>query len=88
MKKILVIGSNGQLGIELLTALRDKFGSKNVISSDINAPSNADTYFEKLDARDAISLTSIVEKHEINHVYHLAAILSANGELILFHLGR
>jgi len=81
MKKILVIGSNGQLGIELLTALRDKFGSKNVISSDINAPSNADTYFEKLDARDAISLTSIVEKHEINHVYHLAAILSANGEL-------
>ena len=28
-----------------------------------------------------ISLTSIVEKHEINHVYHLAAILSANGEL-------
>ena len=42
MKKILVIGSNGQLGIELLTALRDKFGSKNVISSDINAPSNAE----------------------------------------------
>jgi dTDP-4-dehydrorhamnose reductase len=42
MKKILVIGSNGQLGIELLTALRDKFGSKNVISSYINAPSNAE----------------------------------------------
>ena len=81
MKKILVIGSNGQLGMELLAALRKKFGSKNVTSSDINDPSEADTYFEKLDARDAISLTSIVEKYEINHVYHLAAILSANGEL-------
>ena len=81
MKKILVIGSNGQLGMELLAALREKFGSKNVISSDINSPSEADAYFEKLDAREASSLTSIVEKHEIDHIYHLAAILSAKGEL-------
>jgi dTDP-4-dehydrorhamnose reductase len=68
MKKILVIGSNGQLGMELLAALREKFGSKNVISSDINSPSEADAYFEKLDAREASSLTSIVEKHEIDHI--------------------
>ncbi|MAJ50905.1 MAG: NAD-dependent epimerase [Flammeovirgaceae bacterium] len=81
MKKILIIGSNGQLGTELLTSLRDKYGSKNVISSDINDPSNKDAYFEKIDAREALSLTSIVEKYKINHIYHLAAILSANGEL-------
>ena len=81
MKKILIIGSNGQLGTELLTSLRNRYGSKNVISSDISDPSNRDTYFEKIDAREASSLISIVEKYEINHIYHLAAILSANGEL-------
>ena len=81
MKKILIIGSNGQLGTELLTALRGQYGSKNVISSDINFPSNKDAFFEKIDSRELSSLISIVEKYEIKHIYHLAAILSANGEL-------
>ena len=81
MKKILIIGSNGQLGSELLTVLREKYGSKNVISSDINVPSNKDAFFEKIDSRELSSLISIVEKYEIKHIYHLAAILSANGEL-------
>ena len=81
MKKILIIGSNGQLGSELLTVLRKKYGSKNVISSDINASSNKDVFFEKIDSRELSNLISIVEKYEIKHIYHLAAILSANGEL-------
>ncbi len=81
MKKILIIGSNGQLGTELLAALRGQYGSKNVISSDINFPSNKDAFFEKIDSRELSSLISIVEKYEIKHIYHLAAILSANGEL-------
>jgi len=81
MKKILIIGSNGQLGSELLTVLREKYGSKNVISSDINFPSNKDAFFEKIDSRELSNLISIVEKYEIKHIYHLAAILSANGEL-------
>tara|TARA_A100001011_G_scaffold289305_1_gene300469 strand:+ start:134 stop:1069 length:936 start_codon:yes stop_codon:yes gene_type:complete len=81
MKKILIIGSNGQLGTELLTALRGQYGSKNVISSDINFPSNKDAFFEKIDSRELSSLISIVEKYKIKHIYHLAAILSANGEL-------
>jgi len=81
MKKILIIGSNGQLGSELLTVLREKYGSKNVISSDINFPSNKDAFFEKIDSRELSNLISIVKKYEIKHIYHLAAILSANGEL-------
>ena len=81
MKKMLIIGSNGQLGTELLTALRGQHGSKNVISSDINFPSNKDALFEKIDSRELSSLISIVEKYEIKHIYHLAAILSASGEL-------
>jgi len=81
MKKILIIGSNGQLGTELLAALRGQYGSKNVISSDINFPSNKDAFFEKIDSRELSSLISIVEKYKIKHIYHLAAILSANGEL-------
>ncbi len=81
MEKISIIGSNGQLGSELLTVLREKDGSKNVISSDINVPSNKDAFFEKIDYRELSNLISILEKYEIKHIYHLAAILSANGEL-------
>ena len=67
MKKILIIGSNGQLGSELLTVLREKYGSKNVISSDMNFPPNKDAFFEKIDSRELSNLISIVEKYEIKH---------------------
>ena len=70
MKKILIIGSNGQLGSELLTVLREKYGLKNVISSDIKFPSNKDAFFEKIDSRELSNLISIVEKYEIKHIYH------------------
>jgi len=37
-EKILVIGANGQIGTELVNALRDIHGAENVIASDINSP--------------------------------------------------
>ena len=80
MKKILVIGSNGQLGTELFQVLSTKFGSKNVIASDISAYYQNNGLFEQLDACDAQGLAAIVQRHKIQHVYHLAAILSAKGE--------
>ena len=36
--KILVIGSNGQIGSVLTKALSNKYGSNNVIGSDLNPP--------------------------------------------------
>ena len=79
MDKVLVIGAGGQLGSELTPALRDIYGEDNVIASD-RGKSKEEGHFEELDIRDKSRLAEIVSKHHINHIYHLAAILSAKGE--------
>lgn len=82
MTKCLVIGACGQLGTELTTSLRAKYGNNQVVASDIHpAKEGAQTGpFEVLDAMDFEAIKAIVKKHEINVIYHLAAILSAKGE--------
>ncbi|MFI5443683.1 NAD-dependent epimerase/dehydratase family protein [Polaromonas sp. UC242_47] len=79
--KILIIGSNGQLGTELAAALAERYGAKNVITSDV-APHGRHEHLthEMLDVTDAGQLKSIVEGHGITQIYHLAAALSATGE--------
>ena len=81
--KILVIGSSGQIGTELVVELRGLYGGTNVVASDI-IPSSDEIMrsgpFEKLDVTDTNLLLEIIKKHKISHVYLLAAILSANAE--------
>ena len=81
--KILVIGSSGQIGTELVVKLRGLYGDTNVVASDIIASSDKimrSGPFEKLDVTDTNLLLEIIKKHKISHVYLLAAILSANAE--------
>jgi threonine 3-dehydrogenase len=82
MKKILVTGAIGQIGSELVDALRAKFGAENVVASDLREPANIEVFkpFEILDVLDKRGLENVVKKHNINIIYHLAAILSAAGE--------
>jgi len=81
MKKCLVIGASGQLGTELTVRLREKYGNNQVVASDIRDVTVAQNGpFEVLDALDFDAIKIIVEKHQINVIYHLAAILSAKGE--------
>ena len=82
MTKCLVIGACGQLGTELTASLRAKYGASHVVASDIHPPKNENKNqpFEVLDAMDFNAIKKIVEKHQINVIYHLAAILSAKGE--------
>ncbi|REA62373.1 NAD-dependent epimerase [Dyadobacter luteus] len=80
-ERILVIGSNGQIGSVLVEYLRGIYGENGVIASDLREPELKQDYFEKLDASDAFALAGIVKKHGITQIYHLAAILSAKGEL-------
>lgn len=79
--KILIIGANGQIGTELAVALAERHGSDAVVTSDL-APQGkvAGLAHEALDCTDIGALTSIVERHAITQVYHLAAALSARGE--------
>lgn len=80
-KKILVVGSNGQIGTELVIELRNRFGRDQVIASDIRpADEVSDEPFEQLDIMDADALQKIVDKHQISEIYLLAALLSATAE--------
>jgi nucleoside-diphosphate-sugar epimerase len=81
MNKILVIGSSGQIGTELVIALRNRFGRDQVIASDIkNAEDPSEEPFEQLDITDNQRLSEIVKEHGITEVYLLAALLSATAE--------
>jgi nucleoside-diphosphate-sugar epimerase len=80
-KKILVIGSSGQIGTELVEGLRARFGNDNVVASDIKQPQVEQSGpFAMVDAMDRRGIERIIEKHGINEVYLLAALLSATAE--------
>ena len=79
--RVLVIGSSGQIGTELVEELRLLHGNENVIASDIRDPQIAqDGPFEKLDILNKIQLADIVDQYNIKEVYLLAAMLSATAE--------
>jgi nucleoside-diphosphate-sugar epimerase len=81
-EKILVIGANGQIGTELVLALRGIYGAEQVVASDINNVAEAikDGPFEFVNVLDKDNLRSVFEKHQPTQVYLLAAMLSAVGE--------
>ena len=84
MKKILIIGSGGQIGTELVKKLRSVYGNENVVASDLrqltgeiaeNGP------FERIDSTNMMQIIEVVRKYNIDTIYNLAAILSATAEL-------
>lgn len=83
-RRILIIGASGQIGTELTSFLRQQYGPDQVIASDIRKSAiipEVDGPFEVLDATDKEALLALVIKHDIGHVYLMAAMLSATGEL-------
>jgi nucleoside-diphosphate-sugar epimerase len=82
-RNILVTGALGQIGSELVPALRKKHGNNNVIAVDYKeAPESFRKAgpFEHTDARNKEGLIALIKKYNTNTIYHLAGILSANGE--------
>lgn len=79
-EKILITGSNGQIGTVLTQELRKKFGTENVIASDITQPKHSNDPFVSLDILNETRLHEIIDDYKITQIYHLAAILSASGE--------
>ena len=83
MKKILVVGSSGQIGTELVLTLRAKFGNDAVVAADIRE-SNQEVMdsgiFETVDIMDKDRVEEVIKKHNIKEVYALAALLSATAE--------
>ncbi|MFM6953394.1 MAG: NAD-dependent epimerase/dehydratase family protein [Sphingobacteriaceae bacterium] len=77
---ILVIGSNGQIGTELVEALRQIHGKDQVIACDIREPQLLTGPFEHVDVLDKENLHTLFQKYQPTQVYLLAAMLSAVGE--------
>ncbi len=83
-ERVLVTGACGQIGSELIPALRERYGNDHVVATDIRPPEAAclrnQGPFEPLNVCDREAMDSIIERHQIDTVYHMAAILSATGE--------
>lgn len=80
MGKILIIGALGQVGTELLEELRVRHGKDAVIGSDIRMPEGDLSPFVQLDAMDIDACKKVISDHNVDTVYHLAALLSATAE--------
>jgi nucleoside-diphosphate-sugar epimerase len=84
MRRILVTGALGQIGSELVPALRGRFGADRVVATDIRMPAlgspEAESLFELLDCSKPQAIHDLVLKYDIGTIYHLAALLSAVAE--------
>lgn len=84
MRTILVTGALGQIGAELVPALRERHGAERVVASDIRMPrigaAGGEGPFEHLDCTKMQQIQEVVRRHDVGAVYHLAALLSAVAE--------
>ena len=84
MKHILVTGAVGQIGSELVHALRQRYGASRVVATDIRMPTDPELRdagpFEFLDALDPHHITRVLQIYPTERIYHLAAVLSYVGE--------
>ncbi|MDA9120987.1 NAD-dependent epimerase/dehydratase family protein [Flavobacteriales bacterium] len=80
---VLVIGASGQIGTELVLALREQHGNQNVVAADLKTASEEvkeSGPFELLDVMDRDRLHQLVVQYNVGQVYLLAALLSATAE--------
>ncbi|MHA1109641.1 MAG: NAD-dependent epimerase/dehydratase family protein [Promethearchaeota archaeon] len=84
MKRILVIGSCGQIGSELVPALQNVEGVEAVYATDKKTPQEGIVgkfaCFDQLDVLDYEAVENFVKDNNIDTIYHLASLLSATGE--------
>lgn len=83
--KILITGSGGQVGLELIPVLREH--GHEVFASDVRpkpAAAPDDCPWDILNVTDKQAVCELVERRRPDMIFHLAAILSATGEKIPF----
>jgi nucleoside-diphosphate-sugar epimerase len=94
MRNILVIGSAGQIGSELIPELRKRYGNDRVVAGINKTMPPKEVFesgpFETVDITDIRQISDAVKKHKIDTIYNLAALLSVVGEsrpLEAWHVG-
>eukprot|EP00126_Sphaerothecum_destruens_P005541 Sdes_comp18859_c0_seq1m9288 len=80
--RTLITGSLGQLGISLTKVLRERYGTDNVIASDIKKPTSdlGEGPFVYADVLNYQQLESLIVDYRIDWIVHFSALLSAVGE--------
>lgn len=83
MEKVIVIGAGGQIGTELVLALRKLKGNDNVIAADLKEDCSdalKNGPYVKMDVMNRDFVRDYIISNEITEVYLLAALLSATAE--------
>ncbi len=83
MSKIIVLGACGQIGTELVCALRKKYGENEVVAADIKdecPPIISNGTYVKMDIIHRDIIREYIISNKIQEVYLLAALLSATAE--------
>ena len=82
MSRPLVTGALGQIGRDLTTRLRARYGADAVLATDVRHPNGtaAAGPTALLDATDAAALDQLVREHGATEIVHLASLLSATSE--------
>ncbi len=84
MRNILVIGSAGQIGSELVPELRKRYGQGNVVAGIRKTRPPREVFeagpVEMVDITDGSRIYEAVKKHKIDTIYNLAALLSVAAE--------
>ena len=84
MERILVTGSAGQLGSELVPALRQRYGNDNVVAAWRRSPLTPEVADSgpsiQLDVADQSSVERAILDHGIDSLYHLGSLLSVAAE--------
>lgn len=84
MKKYLVTGSYGQIGMDLLPEMLKRYGKENVIATGRKKIpkefKELDVIYNRLDIRDQYGLRRLVVDYDVDIIIHNASVLSATGE--------
>ena len=79
--RVLVTGAGGQIGSELVPALRAQLGDGRVLATDVkDVETRLRAPFLVLDSTDGGAVADTVRSNGIDTIYHLAALLSVTAE--------
>ena len=84
MKRILVTGASGQIGAELVPALRERYGPDDVVAAGNITPLSDDIMAAgpntRVDVTNIADIERAIKGFHIDTIYHLGSILSASAE--------